>query len=84
MLAIKKHEGLRSGLFACKRHQPLIPTLFLSLIFPYSSVLSLRSVRCWAGPNNFGSGYQGGSLSLLSGYNFGTFLEQPLCMYILL
>ena len=40
----KKHEGLRSGLLPASVISPLIPTLFLSLIFLYSSVALLPQV----------------------------------------
>ena len=44
MLAIKSMEGLRSGLLPASRISPLILTLFLSLILPYSSAAPLPQV----------------------------------------
>ena len=57
MLAIKSMQGLGSGLLPANGIpwcyvSPLIPTLFLSLVFfilPWHC--SLRSVWCWAGPD---------------------------------
>ena len=40
----KRHTRIRIWAFACKWHQPLMPTLFLSLIFPYSFVAPLPQV----------------------------------------
>ena len=37
-------QGLRSGLLPASGISPLIPTLFLSLIFPYSSAATLSQV----------------------------------------
>ena len=44
MLAIKSMQGLGSGLLPASGISLLIPTLFLSLIFPYSSVAPLLQV----------------------------------------
>ena len=44
MLAIKGMQGLGSGLLPGNGISPLIPLLFLSLIFPYSSVAPLLQV----------------------------------------
>ena len=44
MLAIKGMQGLGSGLLPASGISPLIPTLFLSLIFPYSSAEMLPQV----------------------------------------
>ena len=44
MLAIKIMEGLRSGLLPASRISPLILTLFLSLILPYSSAAPLPQI----------------------------------------
>ena len=44
MLAIKSMQGSGSWLFPANGISPLIPTLFLSLIFLYSSVAPLTPV----------------------------------------
>ena len=44
MLTIKGMLGLGSGLLLANGISPLIPTLFLSLIFPYSSVAPFPQV----------------------------------------
>ena len=44
MLTIKGIQGLGSGLLPVNGISPLIPTLFLSLIFPYSSAVLLPQV----------------------------------------
>ena len=49
MLAIKSMQGLGSGLLPVSGISPLIPTLFLSLIFPCSSVAPLPQVSSLLG-----------------------------------
>ena len=50
----KRRARIRIWALACEWHQPLIPTLFLSLLFPYFlRHQSLRSVCCWAGPSMY-------------------------------
>ena len=44
MLAIKSMQGLGSGLLPANGFSPLIPTLFLSLVFLYSSAAPLPQV----------------------------------------
>ena len=44
MLAIKSRQGLRSEPLPASSISSLIPTLFLSLIFPYSSVAPVPQV----------------------------------------
>ena len=44
MLTIKGMLGLGSGLLPANGTSPLTPTLFLSLLFPYSSVAPLPQV----------------------------------------
>ena len=52
MLAIKGMQGLGPGLLPASGISHLVPTLFLSLVFPLSSAALLPGlVRPWAGPN---------------------------------
>ena len=44
MLAMKSMQGLGSGLLHANGNSPLIPTLFLSLLFLYSSAALLPQV----------------------------------------
>ena len=44
MLAMKSMQGLGSGLLPANGNSPLIPTLFLSLLFLYSSATLLPQV----------------------------------------
>ena len=49
MLTIKGMLGVGSGLLPANGISPLTPTLFLSLLFPYSSVALLPQVSSWLG-----------------------------------
>ena len=54
MLAIKSRQGLGSGLLLANGISPLIPTLFLSLLFLYSSVALLPQVGLLLGSSQQG------------------------------
>ena len=57
MLTIKGMLGLGSGLLLVNGVSPLIPTLFLSLIFPYSSAALLPQVGLLLGLSRHSSSY---------------------------